>query len=162
MIDVALCIATEHDPWLVALAVLICGAGAFAIVQMFERACNAPGLQRFGWVFLTSGAAGATIWCTHFVAMLAFEAKAPVQLDPVLTIGSLIVAVCGSFFGFLVAGWRADRGLPAIGGGAVRRAPSRPCISWAWPPIACRASSPGTSAMSWRRSSARSFSRRRR
>jgi diguanylate cyclase (GGDEF)-like protein len=117
MIDVALCIATEHDPWLVALAVLICGAGAFAIVQMFERACNAPGLQRFGWVFLTSGAAGATIWCTHFVAMLAFEAKAPVQLDPVLTIGSLIVAVCGSFFGFLVAGWRSDHGLPAIGGG---------------------------------------------
>ena len=116
MIDVALCIATEHDPWLVALAVMICCAGAFAIVQMFERACNAPGLQRLGWVFLTSGAAGATIWCTHFVAMLAFEAKAPVQLDPVLTIGSLVVAVGGAFVGFLVAGWRPDRALPAIGG----------------------------------------------
>ncbi|RHW19386.1 EAL domain-containing protein [Sphingomonas gilva] len=73
-------------------------------------------MQRFGWVFLTSVAAGATIWCTHFVAMLAFEAKAPVQLDPVLTIGSLIVAVVGSFAGFSVAAWRSDRALPAIGG----------------------------------------------
>ena len=38
MIDVALCIATEHDPWLVLVAVFICCAGAFSIVQMFERA----------------------------------------------------------------------------------------------------------------------------
>ena len=33
-----MCIAIDHDPWLVALAVAICGVGAFAIVQMFERA----------------------------------------------------------------------------------------------------------------------------
>ena len=30
MIEVALCIGVEHDPWLVALAVLICSVGAFA------------------------------------------------------------------------------------------------------------------------------------
>ena len=43
MIDVALCIATQHDPWLVALAVFVCCAGAFSIVQMFERARHTVG-----------------------------------------------------------------------------------------------------------------------
>lgn len=116
MIDVALCIATQHDPWLVALAVFICCAGAFSIVQMFERARGTAGLQRLGWAFLTSVAAGATIWCTHFVAMLAFDAKAPVQLDPVLTIASLMIAVVGSFVGFSIAAWRPGRAYAPIGG----------------------------------------------
>jgi diguanylate cyclase (GGDEF)-like protein len=118
MIDVALCIATEHDPWLVLVAVFICCAGAFSIVQMFERTRGAGGLQRFGWAFLTSVAAGATIWCTHFVAMLAFEAKAPVHLDPLLTIASLMIAVLGSFLGFSVATWRPGR-MWALAGGAI-------------------------------------------
>ena len=118
MIDVALCIATEHDPWLVLVAVFICCAGAFSIVQMFERARGTHGLQRTGWAFLTSVAAGATIWCTHFVAMLAFEAKAPVHLDPALTITSLIIAVLGSFAGFSVATWWPGRAF-AITGGAI-------------------------------------------
>ena len=118
MIDVALCIATEHDPWLVLMAVFICCAGAFSIVQMFERARGTGGVQRLGWAFLTSVAAGATIWCTHFVAMLAFEAKAPVHLDPALTIASLMIAVVGSFIGFSVATWRPGRAC-AMSGGAL-------------------------------------------
>ncbi|MDQ8757133.1 EAL domain-containing protein [Sphingosinicella sp. LHD-64] len=112
----ALCIAVEHDPWLVALAVIICCAGAFAIVQMFERARSTPGAQRFAWAFLTSVAAGATIWCTHFVAMLAFEARAPVTLDPVLTIASLVVAVTGCFVGFATAAWGSKDIYGAVGG----------------------------------------------
>ena len=35
MIDIALCIAVDHDPWLVLLAVFICCVGAFAVAQMF-------------------------------------------------------------------------------------------------------------------------------
>src|SRR3569623_801112 len=96
MIDVALCIATAHDPWLVALAVLVCCVGAFAIVQMFGRAQVTGGVQRLGWLFLTAVGAGATIWCTHFVAMIAFTAGEPVTLDPVLTLASLIVALSGT------------------------------------------------------------------
>ncbi|AHE56296.1 putative bifunctional diguanylate cyclase/phosphodiesterase [Sphingomonas sanxanigenens] len=116
MIDVALCIATEHDPWLVVLAVFVCGAGAFSIVQLFERAIGTLGLQRLGWAFLSAVAGGATIWCTHFIAMLAYQAKAPVTLDPVLTIGSLIVAVVGSCIGFMVASGRQGGAWPVIGG----------------------------------------------
>ncbi len=116
MINVALCIAVEHDPWLVALAVAICCIGSFAIVQMFERARGTSGAQRLGWAFLTSVAAGATIWCTHFVAMLAFEARVPVTLDPVLTIASLVVAVVGCFAGFVIAAWGSKDIYGTIGG----------------------------------------------
>lgn len=105
LIKVALCIAVEHDPWLVALAVLICSVGAFAIVQMFERARCTSGMQQLGWAFLTSVASGATIWCTHFVAMLAFRAGVPVTLDPVLTITSLVIAITGTFIGVGLAAW---------------------------------------------------------
>jgi len=118
MIDIALCIAVDHDPWLVLLAVFICCVGAFAVAQMFERARGTTGLQRFGWIFLTSVGSGATIWCTHFVAMIAFKARVPVDLDPVLTIVSLMVAVIGTFVGFTVATWRPGR-LFAILGGAI-------------------------------------------
>jgi len=113
---VALCIGVDHDPWLVALAVAICSVGAFAIVQMFERARSTHGIQRVGWGFLTSVASGATIWCTHFVAMLAFRAGVPVTLDPVLTIASLAIAIAGTFIGisFATSGRRAFFG--TIGG----------------------------------------------
>ena len=111
-----MCIAIDHDPWLVALAVAICGVGAFAIVQMFERARDGSRSQGIAWAFLVAVAASATIWCTHFVAMLAFEAKAPVTLDPVLTIASLMVAMVGSFIGFAVAAWGKDEVFGAIGG----------------------------------------------
>ncbi|HVJ02369.1 MAG TPA: MHYT domain-containing protein [Sphingomonas sp.] len=135
MIDVALCIAHEHDPWLVALAVFVCCAGAFAIVQMFARARATRGAQRLGWLFLTAVGAGATIWCTHFVAMLAYRAGVPVRLDPVLTIASLIVAVVGTGCGFGVAAhWR---GLPGRSRAAYSSDwRSRRCTSPEWRPIA--------------------------
>ena len=117
MIKVALCIGVEHDPWLVALAVVICSVGAFAIVQMFERARGTSGLHQLGWAFLTAVASGATIWCTHFVAMLAFEPGVPVTLDPVLTIASLTIAVTGTFVGVMLAASGTRPFLGTIGGG---------------------------------------------
>ena len=118
LIKVALCIGVEHDPWLVALAVVICSVGAFAIVQMFERARSTSALHRVGWAFLTAVASGATIWCTHFVAMLAFEPGVPVTLDPVLTIASLTIAVVGTFIGVMLAAC-GTRTLLGTAGGAL-------------------------------------------
>ena len=119
MIDVALCIGQEHDPWLVLLAVFVCCTGAFAIMQMFGRAQVTGGFQRVAWLFLTAVGAGATIWCTHFVAMLAYRAGVPVQLDPVLTIVSLIAAIAGTGLGFAVATARPNPIYSVVGGGLV-------------------------------------------
>jgi diguanylate cyclase (GGDEF)-like protein len=119
MIDVALCIGKDHDPRLVLLAVFVCCTGAFAIMQMFGRAQATGGVQRLAWLFLTSVGAGATIWCTHFIAMLAYRAGVSVRLDPVLTIASLIIAIAGTGIGFGVAAWSPRRVPVLIGGGLV-------------------------------------------
>ncbi|MFT4254226.1 MAG: EAL domain-containing protein [Caulobacter sp.] len=83
---------------------------------MFIRALETRGVQRIGWHFLTALAAGAAIWCTHFVAILGFDAGAPVDFDPVLTMASLGIAVAGGAVGFAIAGAGRKGFTPAIGG----------------------------------------------
>jgi diguanylate cyclase (GGDEF)-like protein len=116
MMDVAMCVSMGHDPWLVVLAVFVCFVGAFTVTQMFERAQTTSGFQRFGWIFLTAVGAGATIWCTHFVAMLGFKPGVPVKIDPVLTILSLVIAIVGSGVGFGFSTVRPSPVFRAIGG----------------------------------------------
>lgn len=119
MIDVALCIATGHDLWLVLVAIFICCLGALTITQMFDRAQTTAGMQRLGWILLAATAAGATIWCTHFVAMIAYRVGVPVRIDPVLTLVSLIVAVMGAAVGLGVAAWRPALPFSLVGGAII-------------------------------------------
>ena len=119
MYDVIMCLTTEHNPWLVVLATLICCVGGTAATQNFERVQRTQGVQRAGWTFLTAIATGATVWCTHFVAMIAYEPSVPVHLSPVLTLVSLIVAIVGASAGLVVSTWRVGAMYPLLGGGAV-------------------------------------------
>lgn len=119
MLEVARCVALDHDPGMLALAAIVCVIGASALTQMHERARHAAGTQRLGWIFFSALAAGATVWCTHFVAMLGYTANLPVGLDPVLTLISLVVAVAGSGVGFAVAGRGHTRLQSAVGGALV-------------------------------------------
>jgi NO-binding membrane sensor protein with MHYT domain len=48
MIEAITCLATTHDPWLVLLAGLMCGAGALSVMQLFRRAAADRGLAAFG------------------------------------------------------------------------------------------------------------------
>jgi len=57
MMNVALCL-TQHDPRLVALALLVCLVGVAASVQLFGCIRSAAGLSRFGWVMLAAVATG--------------------------------------------------------------------------------------------------------
>jgi len=74
------------------------------------------GLQRGGWIFLTGVAAGASIWCTHFIAMLAYEVGAPVAFDPILTMASFLLAVAGCSAGFAITLSRMPKVAPELGG----------------------------------------------
>ena len=103
MLTVLACIAFAHNPWLVLLAVGVCIAGCTMGLRIYARALHAQGTQRLGWLFLAAAGAGFSIWCTHFVAMLAFEAPTIVSFEPGLTALSLIVAVLGSVIGVVVS-----------------------------------------------------------
>lgn len=88
-----LCLFTEHDLWLVALAAVICAFGGWVTMRLCVRAHDSDHMARPSWIFLGSVAAGSTVWCTHFVAMLAYRPGVPVSYDPELTGISLLVAI---------------------------------------------------------------------
>jgi diguanylate cyclase (GGDEF)-like protein len=117
MMNVALCL-TQHDPRLVALALLVCLVGVAASVQLFGCIRSAAGLSRFGWVMLAAVATGTMIWATHFVAMMAYRASAPVVLDPMQTLYSLLVAIGMAAPGLTIAAM-PRRWAGAIGGGII-------------------------------------------
>ncbi|KDA00163.1 signaling protein N terminal repeat/GGDEF/EAL domain-containing protein [Hyphomonas polymorpha PS728] len=109
----------HHDLGLVALAAVICLAGSWVTLQLFRRSAGVAGFQRAGWLILTSVAAGAAIWCTHFIAMLGFDPGVPFSFDPILTIVSLIVAITGAVAGFSLATIRQLTIAPWVGGAFV-------------------------------------------
>ncbi|RQR60659.1 EAL domain-containing protein [Burkholderia sp. Bp9126] len=113
------CIVYEHNLWLVLLAALLCGVGSWVTARLFQRSVSTVGTQRLGWQVLTAISAGVAIWCTHFIAMLGFDAGAPVHFEPSLTVLSLLIAVGGSTVGFALTTCRATRAAPALGGAAV-------------------------------------------
>ncbi|WP_244488605.1 EAL domain-containing protein [Aureimonas sp. Leaf427] len=112
------CIAKGHNPWLIALAALVCVAGSWATVRLFKRAANTRWPETGAWFVLTALITGASIWCTHFIAILGYDPGTPVGFDPVLTIVSLLVAMVGAGIGFVIAS-AGGRTASLIGGAVV-------------------------------------------
>ncbi|WP_349644484.1 putative bifunctional diguanylate cyclase/phosphodiesterase [Rhizobium calliandrae] len=119
MMTVLGCIVGKHNIWLVIVAAVVCIAGSWVIIRLFDRAASTTGAQRIGWHLLTTAAAGSAIWCTHFIAMLAYYPDVPVSFDPVMTIVSLLVAMVGVQLGLVVAASGVTRLAPIVGGGIV-------------------------------------------
>ena len=113
------CIFTEHNLWLVLLAAFVCVSGSWITLNLLRRAEKTRELQRGGWIFLTAVAAGSSIWCTHFIGMLAYEVGAPVTFDPILTMASFLLAAIGCAGGFAIALSRLPRIAPEFGGAVV-------------------------------------------
>lgn len=146
MTDIALCFA-QHDVHLVLLAALVCLIGSAASVQLFHCIRSADGYSRLGWVMLTAVATGTMVWATHFVAMMAYRTSAPVVLDPIQTLGSLLVAISIAAPGLALAA-SARRGAGVLGGGVIGAAIALMhylgmsayhvdgIVTWTWPVVA--------------------------
>ncbi len=102
MQQILLCLR-EHNPWLATLAVVICVAGSWVSIRLFERARQETSRRRVGWLFLTGVAAGGAIWCTHFIAMLSFNPHSDVTFAPLWTGASFFIAIFGTVMGFGIA-----------------------------------------------------------
>jgi diguanylate cyclase (GGDEF)-like protein len=109
------CIATLHNLWLVGLAALVCIGGGWVGLGLYQRARMRRGTQKAGWIFLASVAIGASVWCTHFIAMLAYDTDTPVTFEPILTMISLLIAIAGSALAFELAS-HSKKFLTIIGG----------------------------------------------
>ena len=119
MTSVLYCIGQEHNSWLVLLAGLLCASGSWVTARLFMRTIDTKGRQKLGWHFIAAIAAGATIWSTHFVAMLGYNAGVPIDFDAALTTVSLLIAVIGTAIGFSVATFGNSRAMPMLGGALV-------------------------------------------
>ena len=113
-----LCLVQDHDLRLVALALLVAVIGSLATVQLVGRIRRAVRRQRFGWVVLGAVGTGTMVWSTHFVAMMAYRTRAPIVLDPLTTLGSLLLAIVLAVPGLAIASRRRPWS-GAIGGAIV-------------------------------------------
>jgi len=110
------CVAFGHNLWLVLIAAGVCVFGCWVFLGLFERALQSEGRQRAGWQILAAISAGASIWCTHFVAILAYDPGAPVSFEPQLTIGSALIATSGAALALASATAGRSRAWAPIGG----------------------------------------------
>jgi len=113
MFHVIGCITQQHDLRLVVLAGILCALACFTSLSMVNRARAAAGRLRVYWIAGAGTVAGAGIWGTHFVAMLAYRAGLPVGYAPGLTLLSVVIAIVVCTAGFSIA---VSRPGPIVGG----------------------------------------------
>ncbi|MBA95871.1 MAG: hypothetical protein CMN10_03745 [Roseobacter sp.] len=116
MIKVAHTIHTDHDLGLVILAAFLCAFGSWVVSRLYQHALERPNNQAIVWYGMTGITAGIAIWCTHFIAILAYQPSAPVRFDLSLTFDSLVMAILGAILGIMIAGMIKTRIAIVIGG----------------------------------------------
>ena len=117
MEQVYYCLVFEHDYRLVLVAAAICLFGSATTFVMVDRAREAR--HRAKWLALLALCSGATVWSTHFVAMLAFEQGLTMSYALYATLGSLLAGIVGIGGGFAIALPRAGREWTVIAAGLV-------------------------------------------
>ena len=112
----------QHDLRLVIAAGVVCLLATGSSVWLLRRAQTQGGGLSLGWLGFTALAAGAAIWATHFIAMLAYAPDVPTGYQLPGTAISLLAAIAAAGAGFALAvtlkGWRASvYGGVVLGGG---------------------------------------------
>ena len=113
------CIVDDHNLWLVLLAAALCVLGSTATVRLWHQALGTKGRIRFDWFFLAGVTGGASIWATHFIAMLGYRPQAPVTFDAQLTIVSVVIAILGLAIGFALTSAKSIVVSRVVGGATI-------------------------------------------
>lgn len=116
MFRVVSCLAYEHDYSFVLVALIVCIAGCAMTVQLFQRARRLSGNERARWIVLSGAAGGMAVWTTHFVSMAGFNPPLAYAYEPILTLGSLVLAVGFTMAGLKVATAGGTAWAPEVGG----------------------------------------------
>ncbi|WP_340647113.1 ATP-binding protein [Phenylobacterium sp.] len=106
----------QHDPRLVAWAVVICVVAVTASLNAYQRAASTEGGLRAAWLIMVALLLGSGVWATHFLAMLAYHQDMVVRFGLNLTALSYLVAVCGIGAGAAVAAMSDTPKGRALGG----------------------------------------------
>lgn len=107
----------QHDTGLVLVAAIVCIVGSSLSVRLSSRLADISGQRRLVQLGLCSMIGGATIWSTHFIAMLAYDPGFDHGYEPVLTAGSLLLAMLGVLAANSVLAFGRGRLVPLLAGG---------------------------------------------
>ena len=90
----------EHDPWLVALSLLVAMGGASVAMHLADLASKARLGREREWT-LASGAValGSSIWTMHYIGMLAFGVCGEANFDSWMTVLSILPGLAASWVG---------------------------------------------------------------
>ena len=84
----------SYNFFLVALSYFIAAFGSYTGLQLVKGIRSADEGSRGKWIVSASFAlGGGAIWAMHFIGMIAYDMGMPVVYDPLLTAGSLAIAV---------------------------------------------------------------------
>lgn len=103
------CITQDHQLWLVIVAGIVCAIGSCLSVLLTRRYVTASGGHKSMRLAMTGLMAGATLWSTHFIAMLAYDPGFDHGYEPVKTALSLVIAVLGTATATAMIGFGAPR-----------------------------------------------------
>lgn len=110
------CLTHEHSYWLVLLAAMVCIVGSCLSVRFSMRLVHAVRGRKLVQLGLTSLMSGATIWTTHFIAMLAYDPGFDHAFEPFVTGLSLGVAVVGMCLANAVLAYARQKWVGVLGG----------------------------------------------
>lgn len=95
------CLVYQHDFRLLAIAAAICLFGTVTTYAITARALPAK-RQQATWLTLAGFCAAASIWSTHFVAILAYREHLPFSFHLAPTLGSLAFGIVVIVIGFAI------------------------------------------------------------
>ena len=119
MFKVLLCVYGRHEWWLVLLSAAVCVTAAVTTFRVFGVAMAQTGLARRLWVGVAGFVAGAGIWSTHFVAVLAYEPHLKTGYETGMTVTSLVIAAVAGVAGLSLAAEARRMRLRALAGAVV-------------------------------------------
>ncbi|SHM17865.1 bifunctional diguanylate cyclase/phosphodiesterase [Roseibium suaedae] len=119
MLSVVTCIAVDHELRFILLAALVCVIGSVLTMNLLGKMKSMTGAGRLLWLFLIALVGGATIWTTHFSAMMGYIVPFNRTFEPYLTLLSLASAIFTTGAGFYLATISKDRIYGQIAGGCV-------------------------------------------
>jgi NO-binding membrane sensor protein with MHYT domain len=112
-------VAGTHDPYLVALSILVACFASYTALDLSGHVGAARGFARREWLVAAAITMGGGIWSMHFVAMLAFIMPTLMSYDIGLTILSLVVAMFVTGGGFYVVSRQSGSPLPLVLSGGI-------------------------------------------
>ena len=111
---------SSFNLFFVLLSFMVSVFGSFVALQLGIRIPTARGGEFKFWLISAATAlGGGAIWSMHFIGMIAFKTPFIVNYDPVLTVGSLVIAVIFVALGLWTAASRWAGGASVPTGGVI-------------------------------------------